>query len=255
MSKLFDLTGKVALVTGASSGLGAQFAKALAAHGADVAIAARRVEKLEETKKAVEALGKSCLAVKCDVTKMADIVNTVNETVEVLGTIDILVNSAGVGISAPAESQTEEEWRQVIETNLNATYFFCREAGKIMIAKKYGKIINLGSIHSNAGMMGSELTAYCASKGGIQMLTKQLAVEWAKHNITVNAVAPSYFISEMTQRVQDDPAFSRVLEAYCPMRRFGKPEELDGTIVYLASDASNFVTGHMLNVDGGWLAI
>lgn len=255
MTNIFDLTGKVALVTGASSGLGAQFAKALAKHGANVAIAARRVEKLAETKKAVEALGKSCLAIKCDVTKMEDIVNAVNETVEVLGTIDILVNSAGVGISSPAESQTDAEWRQVIETNLNATYFFCREAGKIMIAKKYGKIINIGSIHSNAGMMVSDLTAYCASKGGVQMLTKQLAVEWAEYNITVNAIGPSYFTSEMTQNAQDDPNFKHVLEAYCPMKRFGKPEELDGTIVYLASDASNFVNGHMLNVDGGWLAI
>lgn len=255
MTGIFDLTGKVALVTGASSGLGAQFAKALAQHGADVAIIARRVEKLAETKKAVEALGKSCLAIKCDVTKMADIVNAVNETVEVFGTIDILINSAGVGISAPAESQTEEEWRRVIETNLNATYFFCREAGKIMIGKKYDKIINIGSIHSNVGIMASDLTAYCASKGGVQMLTKQLAIEWAEYNITVNAIGPSYFLSEMTERVQNDPGFKHVLETYCPMKRFGKPEELDGTIVYLASDASNFVTGHMLNVDGGWLAI
>lgn len=255
MTNIFDLTGRVALVTGASSGLGVQFAKSLAAHGANVAIAARRVDKLDETKRAVEALGKACLAVKCDVTNPRDIVNTINETVEVLGGLDILVNSAGTAVLAPAASQTDEEWRGVIETNLTATYFFCREAAKVMIPRKYGKIINIGSIHSNVGMMSFEISAYCASKGGVQMLTKQLAVEWAKHNITVNAIGPSYFISEMTQAAQADPAFPQTLKAYCPMGRFGKPEELEGTIVYLASDASKFVTGHMLNVDGGWLAI
>lgn len=255
MSNIFDLTGKVAMVTGASSGLGARFAVALASFGADVAIAARRMEKLEETKRAVEALGRSCLAIKCDVTKPEDIVNAVNSAVEELGGLHILVNSAGTAVNAPAEAQTDAEWRMVIETNLNSTYFFCREAAKAMIPNNYGKIINMGSIHSNVGLMASDLSAYCASKGGVQMLTKQLAIEWAPYGITVNAIGPAYFKSEMTTRVQNDPAFQNVLKAYCPMDRFGEPQELDGTIVYLASDASRFVTGHMLNVDGGWLAI
>lgn len=255
MPKIFDLSGKVALVTGASSGLGAQFAKALASFGADVAIAARRKEKLEQTKLAVEASGRSCRAIQCDVTKLDHVKAAVNETLEMLGGLHILVNNAGIGNRAPAESQTEEEWRSTIDTNLSATYFFCREASKHMIAQNYGKIINMGSIHSNVGMMPIQLSAYCASKGGVQMLTKQLAIEWARYNITVNAIGPSYFESEMTQLVQNDSAFKDVLRTYCPMGRFGKPEELDGTIVYLASDASRFVTGHMLNVDGGWLAV
>lgn len=200
-------------------------------------------------------MGTSCLAIQCDVTKTDEIVNAFNETVEVFGGLHILANAAGVGKRAEAESQSDEQWLNTINTNLNALYFCCREAGKIMISQNYGKIINMGSIHSQVGMMPTALSAYCASKGGVQMLTRQLAIEWAKHNITVNCIAPSYFESEMTEAVQHDPAFQQTLKVYCPMGRFGKPEELDGTIVYLASDASRFVTGHTLAVDGGWLAV
>lgn len=252
---MFDLSGKVALVTGASSGLGLQFAKTLASQGADVAICARREDRLASLKAEIEAMGRRCIAVRCDVTEIDDIKSVISETVKQLGTIDILINNAGVGAIAPAEIQTDEEWYRVINTNLNAVYFFAREVGKIMVDKKYGKIVNIGSIHSNVGMRHLQISAYCTAKGGVQMMTKQLAVEWAKHNITVNAIAPSYFESEMTSSVQENEAFQQQIDAYCPMGRFGKPEELDGALIYLSSDASNFTTGQTLNVDGGWTCI
>jgi gluconate 5-dehydrogenase len=228
---MFDLKGKVALVTGASSGLGVQFAKALAGQGADLAILARRQEKLEEVKKVVEALGVQCFAFKCDVLKNDEIRAAVARIKEHYGRIDILVNNAGTARKNPAELQSDDDWNAVINTNLNSVYFIAREVGNIMIAQKYGKIINVGSIHSSVAMGPSPLSAYCASKGGVLMLTKALAVEWAKYNITVNAIGPAYFPSEMTEASMSNPEFSKVIKAYCPMERTGKTGELDGAVI------------------------
>jgi gluconate 5-dehydrogenase len=252
---LFDLKGKIALVTGASSGLGVQFAKALAGQGADLAILARRQEKLEEVKKTIEALGVRCFAVKCDVLKNDEIKAAVAKIKEHYGRIDILVNNAGTARSNPAETQPDDDWNAVINTNLNSVYFVAREVGKIMVEQKYGKIINLGSIHSSVAMSPSPLNAYCASKGGVLMLTRALAVEWAKYNITVNAIGPAYFPSEMTGAVLSNPDFDKVVKAYCPMGRTGKDGELDGAVIYFASDASTYTTGQLLSIDGGWTAI
>jgi gluconate 5-dehydrogenase len=252
---IFDLSGKVALVTGASSGLGVRFAKALAGQGASLAIIARRPERLEEVKRFVESIGANCLAVRCDVTKNEEIRAAVAGIKERYGRIDILVNNAGVARANPAEAQSDEDWNAVIDVNLNSMYFVTREVGKVMIGQKYGKIINIGSIHSNVAMPTINLNAYCASKGGVLMLTKALAAEWAKYNITVNAVGPAYFPSEMTGAILSDPAFDNVVKAYCPMGRVGKPEELDGAVIYFASDASSYTTGQLLSVDGGWTAI
>ncbi|MDR1913084.1 MAG: SDR family oxidoreductase [Clostridiales bacterium] len=251
----FDLTGKSAIVTGASSGLGKQFAIALAEAGANVAIFARRKQKLEETKEALIALGSDAIAVSCDVTDTKGIKKAIKEVEEKYGRIDILVNNAGVATVSPSEIHTDEEWNRVINTNLNAVFFVAREVGKIMIDQKYGKIINIGSIHSNVAIPNLPITAYCASKGGVQMLTKALAVEWAKHNITVNAIGPSYFPTEMTDAALTSPAFQEQIKAQCPIGRTGRPEELDGAILYFASDASSFTTGQLLSVDGGWTAI
>ena len=255
MSNLFNIQGKIALVTGASSGLGRQFALALAREGANVAILARRVEKLEEVKAEIEALGVECLSVKCDVSKTDDIKAAVAAVVERFGRIDILVNNAGVAVGAPAEVQSDDEWNYVINVNLNGVYFVAREVGKVMVKQNYGKIINVGSIHSSVAMNGSPISAYCTSKGGVEMLTKALAAEWAKYNITVNAIGPAYFASEMTGPIIDTPEFGMAVQAYCPMGRVGKPGELDGAIVYFASDASSYTTGQLLSVDGGWTAI
>jgi gluconate 5-dehydrogenase len=251
----FDLKGKIALVTGASSGLGVQFAKALAGQGADLAIIARRREKLEEVQKIVEGLGARCLAVTCDVLKNDEIKAAVAKIKDHYARIDILVNNAGVARSLPAESQPDDDWNAVINTNLNSIYFVAREVGKIMIEQNYGKIINLGSLHSSVALAGSTLNAYCASKGGVLMLTKALAAEWAKYNITVNAIGPAYFPSEMTGAVLSDTGFQNLIKTYCPMGRPGREGELDGALIYFASDASSYTTGQLLSVDGGWTAI
>ena len=255
MENLFDLTGKTAIVTGASSGLGVQFAKALARQGADVAITARRTEKLELVKEEIEGFGVKCLSLKCDVGVTDEIVSMVSAVKERFGRVDILVNNAGVGKAFPAEDQTDEQWRSVIDINLNSAYYAAREAGKVMIGQKYGRIINIASLHSSVCMAGSPISAYCASKGGLMMLTKSLACEWAKHGITVNAIGPAYFPSEMTAGIVEDPSFLAAVKAYCPMGRIGRDGELDGALIYFASDASSYTTGQLLTVDGGWTAL
>lgn len=255
MKNLFDLRGKVALVTGASSGLGVQFAKALANQGADIAITARRLERLEAVKKEIEALGVRCIAVPCDVTVSEQVASMVNTVKEAYGRIDILVNNAGVGKAIPADTQTDEEWLSTTRINLDAVYYVAREVGKVMIAQNYGKIINLGSIHSKVSMAAFPISAYCASKGAVLMLTKSLANEWAKHNITVNAIGPAYFPSEMTSDILAMEGFDTIVKTYCPMGRPGREGELDGAIVYFASDASSYTTGQYLAIDGGWTAI
>ena len=258
MSGLFDLTGKVALVTGASSGLGVQFAKALARQGADIAICARRLEKLENTKKEIEALGVKCYAHKCDVTNNDDVRELVKDVVATYGKIDILINNAGVGDTAPAEDMDDATWNKVINTNLNSVYFVAREVGKEMLKNGYGKIVNVGSVHSEVVMHPSTwpVAAYATAKGGVKMLTKALAAEWASKGITVNAIGPAYFESEMTSSVLNESgSFDAIAKAYCPMGRAGRQGELDGAIIYFSSDASTYTTGQLLLVDGGWSTI
>lgn len=255
MNDLFSLKGKIAIVTGASSGLGVQFAKALARQGANLAIVARRVEKLNEVKEELEELGAEVLVVEADVMEVEQIKSAVKKVKDHFGRIDILVNNAGIGLTEPAETQSDETWQKMIAVNLNAVYYFAREVGKIMVDQEYGKIINIGSIHSNVAMPGIPISAYATTKGGVKMMTKALANEWAKYNITVNTIGPSYFESEMTEAVVSDEGFAQVLKTYCPMGRMGKVGELDGAVVYFASDASSFTTGQYLAVDGGWNAI
>lgn len=257
MSNLFNLQGKVALVTGGSSGLGQQFARALAAQGASIAVLARRKERLDDFVKELSAAGTKCLAVRCDVTVEQNVIDAVAEVKQAFGRIDILVNNAGVAVNVKAEEQSAAEWNKVIDANLNGVYMVAREVGKVMIEQKYGKIINIGSVHSNTVIHGAveQITAYCASKGGVQMLTKALAAEWAQHNITVNAIGPAYFASEMTQAATESPEFLQFVAGRCPMGRLGKEGELDGVLLLFASDASSYITGQLLNVDGGWNAI
>lgn len=255
MSSLFDLTGKTAVVTGASSGLGVQFAKALARQGADVALLARRVNRLEEVKAEIEKLGVRCITVPCDVAETAQIQNAVKVVEEAFGKVDILVNNAGIAADTPAEDQDDATWEAVMNININGVYRTAREFGKGMIARGYGKIINIGSIHSNVAMNVSHLSAYCTTKGAVLMMTKALATEWAKKGITVNAIGPAYFPSEMTESALAAPEFQQVVNAYCPMARTGREGELDGALIYFASDASSYTTGQLLSVDGGWTAI
>lgn len=256
MKNMFDLTGKVALVSGGSSGLGFQFAKAFAAQGADIAIVARRTDRLAENQKEIEAMGVKCYSHYMDLLDYPTITKCVEDVVAHYGHIDILMNSAGVrGVGVGAE-QTNEDWMGVLDANLNGQYFLTRDVARLaMIPQQYGKVINILSIHAFVSRIGIPTGSYSAAKGGLLSLTKALACEWAKHNITVNAIAPGYFPSEITQRYIDTPAFKEVCETYCPFGRPGKTGEMDGIAVYFASDASSYTTGQAISIDGGWQTV
>lgn len=215
------------------------------------------MEKLEAVKAEIEAMGVKCYAHKCDVLNVDEIRQTVKDVEAYFGKIDILVNNAGVGDVAPAEEMTDETWRKVLGTNLDAVYYVAREVGNVMIKNGYGKIINIGSLHSEVVMAPGTwpVAAYATAKGGVKMLTKALAVEWAKKGITVNALGPAYFGSEMTSAILDSGGFDAVANAYCPMGRAGREGELNGALIYFASDASSYTTGQLLCIDGGWTAM
>ena len=248
MKNYFDLTDKVALVIGASSGLGRQFAKALANQGAKVAVAARRVEKLEETKRLVEEMGGTCIAVRCDVNDEESIIFCINEVIKEFGKLDILVNNAGIIVWDGLLDSTTEGWNKAMSTNVTGAYIASREAAKFMVKQGSGKIINTASIASHGGEAGS--VSYYASKAAIANLTRALACELSPQGINVNAIAPGVFATELTESSLDSP-MAEAQKAALPMRRFGEEGELDGILIYLASDASSFCTGQVIYVDGG----
>lgn len=254
MTNYFDVSGRNAIVTGASSGLGRQFALCLAEQGANVAIFARRVEKLEEVKKEIEAYGVKCLAVPCDVTNTQQIISAVDTVVKEFGRIDILINNAAAGFATPAVETSDELWERVMNTNINGVFYVAREVGKVMIKQNYGKIINIGSFHCQVTMNGFPRSGYSTAKGAVNMMTKALAAEWAKNGITVNTLGPGYFRSEMADKVTDE-RYENTIKNGCPMGRRGNPGELNGAMLYLASDASSYVTGQLLLVDGGWTIV
>ncbi|RKQ91458.1 NAD(P)-dependent dehydrogenase (short-subunit alcohol dehydrogenase family) [Solirubrobacter pauli] len=246
----FQLDGKVALITGASSGLGAAFATGLAEAGADIAICARRAEKLEQTRRAVEALGRRCVAVTADVSAPEDCTRVVEETVAALGRVDVLVNNAGVGTAVPATRETPEQFRQVIDVNLNGSYWMAQACARVMAPGS--SIVNIGSVLGST-TAGLPQAAYSSSKAAIIGLTRDLAVQWTgRKGIRVNAIAPGFFPSEMTEQYPDGYLESQ--QARLPAGRPGEPEELTAALVFLASDASSYVTGIVLPVDGGMLA-
>ncbi|TZE80264.1 SDR family NAD(P)-dependent oxidoreductase [Calorimonas adulescens] len=255
MSGLFDLTGKTAVVTGASSGLGVQFAKALASQGADVAVVARRYDRLTALCDEIRATGRRALAIKCDVTREEDVKVAVSRVMDEFGRIDILVNNAGVAAGDGVESLSEEDWDKVLDTNLKSIYLFTKHVVPHMKEKHYGRIINTASMWGVVGNAAMPVTAYHASKGGVVNLTRALAGELAQFNITVNAIGPGFFESEMTQDIICSEEFKNYLNSRCPMKRLGQPGELDGIVVYLASDASSYTTGQTICVDGGWTAV
>jgi len=252
---MFSLTGKVALVTGASSGIGRASALALARQGAKIALAARRVEKLETLVGEIKTLGGEAIAIPTDVLKQEDITNAVTKTVATFGRLDILLNNAGVGSIGPTLEMTHDDWDKVLNTNLKAYFFIAQTAAKEMLKNKWGRIINIASILSGgvgSGMAGA--INYCASKGGVVAMTEGLADEFATQGITVNAIGPGFIETEMTEAVKKMPDFYNSLIARIPMKRFGKAEEIAGTVVYLASDEASYTTGATLYIDGGWTA-
>ncbi|KAH7826622.1 putative 3-oxoacyl-[acyl-carrier protein] reductase [Monocercomonoides exilis] len=254
---LFDLKGKFAIVTGASSGLGVQFAHALVRQGAAVALFARREEKLDKVVVDLEKMGGRAIAIQCDVSNPEQVDAAVKQAHDAFGRIDILVNNAGIIKDVPAESTKTEDWKAVIDTNVNGTFYVARAVAKYMIEQKYGKIINTGSIHSSVAIHPEvqHMSAYATSKGGIHLMTRALAAEWAKYNITVNAIGPGCFPSEMTEDALEESEYRKFIENRVPMKRHGRDGELDGALIYFASDASTYTTGQLLKVDGGWTSI
>ena len=249
-SKIFDLSGRVAIITGGSVGLGRQMADGLAEMGANLVLCARKKERCEHAAAELQAAGVKVLALACDVKDPASIQKVADAALEKFGRIDILINNAGTSWGAPVESMTLEQWNKVIETNLTGTFLFSQAVGRAMIAQRRGKIINIASV---AGLRGSSpkfsAIGYSSSKGGVIIFTKDLACKWGMHNIQVNAIAPGWFPTEMSEKVIERNRES--LLAGIPLGRFGGPQDLKGAAIFLASSASDFVTGHTLVVDGG----
>lgn len=252
---LFNLKGRVALITGASSGLGKRFAEVLAEQGAKVVLVARRLEKLEENVKAIESKGGECIAIQCDATKESDVAACVEKAVAHFGKIDILVNNAGLALGGSAETVSGDDFAKVMNINVNGVFYFAREVGKNMIQNKYGRIINIASMYGLVGNKFSACLSYHASKGAVVNFARGLAAEWAKHNITVNNIGPGFFDSEMTGSFISVEPFKNFVKNSTCMERTGRPEELDTALLFLAADGSSYITGQTIYVDGGWTAI
>jgi NAD(P)-dependent dehydrogenase (short-subunit alcohol dehydrogenase family) len=245
----FNLTGQVAVVTGASRGLGQYFGRALARSGADLVITSRRKDDCAEFVKEIEAIGRKAIPVELDVRNFDSIVQFAQEAEAAFGKIDILVNNAGCNVRKPAVDISWDEYNLVLETNLRGTFFVAQQIAKRMIPREYGRIVNIGSVTSVFGYAG--IAPYCASRGGVKQLTMALADEWGRFGITVNCLAPGWFRTEQNKVLYDNQEWLEYLKDRIPVKRPGAPNDLDGAVVFLASEESRYVSGQTLLVDGG----
>jgi len=253
MSYFSELVGRKVLVTGGNKGIGKDIAIAFAQLGADVVIAGREETTLISTAGLLQTYNPKSTFVKADMQEVESIRSMVDFTNEYLGGLDVVVNNAGINIPKPAMEVTEEDWDSVIDTNLKGTFFCAQQAGKYMIPQGKGKIINIVSQMAFVGYI--KRAAYCSSKGGAVQLTKALAVEWAPFNIKVNAVAPTFIETELTQKMFTDQAFYQDVLSRIPLGKLAQPSDVTGAVLFLASDLANFITGETIRVDGGWTAI
>jgi len=247
--KLFDLTGQVAIVTGTSRGLGQYFAQALAKNGADLVLTSRKRETLAGFEAEIKAMGRRAVSLELDVRDQESIERMAADAEAAFGQIHILVNNAGCNIRKPALDVTWQDWNQILDTNLRGTFFVAQAVARRMIAKGYGRIVNIGSVTSVFGYAG--LAPYGASRGGVRQLTMSLADDWGKYGVTVNCLAPGWFKTEQNKVLYENAEWVEYLTDRIPVRRPGQPHDLDGAVVFLASEASRYVNGQTLLVDGG----
>ncbi|MFW6223177.1 MAG: SDR family NAD(P)-dependent oxidoreductase [Bacteroidota bacterium] len=249
---LFDLSDKVVLISGSSGGIGYALAKGLGEAGATLVLNGRNKTKLNNTVNELNNRGYKVFGYPFDITRSKDVNEQVLAIEKEVGPIDVLVNNAGIQHRQPLEEFSEKKWKEIMDVNLNGAFIVSKSVVKGMIKRKRGKIINTCSLMSEVGR--KTIAAYTASKGGLKMLTRAMTVDWAEYNIQVNGIGPGYFLTDMTQPLADDESFDGWIKSRTPAKRWGKPDELAGTIIYLASDASNFVNGQVIYVDGGILA-
>lgn len=255
LENIFGLKNKVALIVGGGGELGKAMALGLAKAGADVAIADINSKAAEAVREEILALNRQSLGLEVDVTNSEMVNSMTDKVIDKFGHIDILVNSAGVSRHIPAHEMTDEDWETVIKINLNGTFFCCRAVGIHMIKQKKGSIINIASMSGSITNKDSYNASYCASKGGVKMLSKQLAEQWARYNIRINSISPGYMRTQLAISYLDNPKNKKWIEMVSPMKRAGMPDELIGLAIYLASDASSFVTGEDVIIDGGWTIV